>query len=86
MEMWWMFSSLARYPKEIFSGRWAEPLGNFFTYIVPILVVCNVPSNVMVRVLDPYMVVLIIVAAVVLLWLSRRFFQYALRSYRSASS
>ena len=53
MEMWWMFSSLARYPKEIFSGRWAEPLGNFFTYVVPILVVCNVPSNVMVRVLDP---------------------------------
>jgi len=86
MEMWWMFSSLARYPKEIFSGRWAEPLGNFFTYVVPILVVCNVPSNVMVRVLDPHMVVLTIVAAVVLLWLSRRFFQYALRSYRSASS
>ena len=86
MEMWWMFSSLARYPKEIFTGRWAEPLGNFFTYIVPILVVSNVPSNVMVRVLDRSMVVLTIVAAVVLLWLSRRFFQYALRSYRSASS
>ena len=86
MEMWWMFSSLARYPKEIYTGRWAEPLGNFFTYIVPILVVCNVPSNVMVRVLDPSMVVLTIVAAVALLWLSRRFFQYALRSYRSASS
>jgi ABC-2 type transport system permease protein len=86
MEMWWMFSSLARYPKEIFSGRWAEPLGNFFTYIVPILVVSNVPANVMVRVFDPFMVVLTIVAAVVLLWLSRRFFQYALRSYRSASS
>ena len=40
----------------------------------------------MVRVLDPLMVVLTIVAAVALLWLSRRFFQYALRSYRSASS
>jgi ABC-2 type transport system permease protein len=86
MEMWWMFSSLARYPKEIFTGRWAEPLGNFFTYIVPILVVSNVPSNVMVRALNPYMVALTIVAAVVLLWLSRLFFQYALRSYRSASS
>ena len=36
--------------------------------------------------LDPPMVGLIVVAAVVLLWLSRRFFQYALRSYRSASS
>ncbi len=57
MEMWWLFSSLARYPKEIFAGRWAEPLGNFFTYIVPILVVSNVPANVMVRVFDPWMVV-----------------------------
>ena len=27
MEMWWLFSSLARYPKEIFRGAWAEPLG-----------------------------------------------------------
>ena len=53
MEMWWLFSSLARYPKEIFAGRWAEPLGNFFTYFVPILVVVNVPANAMVRVLDP---------------------------------
>ncbi len=29
MEMWWLFSSLARYPKEIFVGGWAEPLGDF---------------------------------------------------------
>ena len=45
MEMWWLFSSLARYPKEIFAGRWAEPLGNFFTYIVPILVVVQRPGQ-----------------------------------------
>src|SRR5262245_51204460 len=86
MEMWWLFTSLARYPKEIFAGRWAEPLGNFFTYIVPILVVSNVPANVMVRALDPSMVALTLAAAVFLLWASRRFFQHALRSYRSASS
>ncbi len=86
MEMWWLFSSVARYPKEIFAGRWAEPLGHFFTYFVPILVVVNVPANAMVRVLDPPMVGLIMAAAVILLWLSRRFFQHALRSYRSASS
>ena len=49
MEMWWMFSSLARYPKEIYAGRFAKPLGDFFTYAVPILVVSNVPANVMVR-------------------------------------
>ncbi len=86
MEMWWMFSSLARYPKEIYTGRLAKPLGDLFTYAIPILVVSNVPSNVMVRVLDPFMVAFTIAAAVVLLWVSRRFFHYALRSYRSASS
>jgi ABC-2 type transport system permease protein len=86
MEMWWLFSSLARYPREIFSGRWAEPLGQFFTFFIPILLVSNVPANVMVRVLDPAMVALTVVAAVVLLGISRRFFHVALRSYRSASS
>jgi ABC-2 type transport system permease protein len=86
MEMWWLFSSLARYPREIFVGRWAEPLGSFFTYLVPVLVVVNVPANAMVRVFDPTMVGLTLVATVVLLWLSRRFFHHALRSYRSASS
>jgi ABC-2 type transport system permease protein len=86
MEMWWLFSSLARYPKEIFAGPWAAPLGNFFTYIVPILVVVNVPANAMVRALDRDMVALTVAATALVLWLSRRFFQYALRSYRSASS
>jgi ABC-2 type transport system permease protein len=86
MEMWWLFSSVARYPKEIFAGRWAEPLGAFFTYFVPILIVVNVPANAMVRVLEPGMVALAVIAAVILLWASRRFFQHALRSYRSASS
>ncbi len=86
MEMWWLFSSLARYPKEIFAGPWAEPLGIFFTYCVPILVVVNVPANAMVRVLDWPMVGLTVAATVLLLWLSRRFFHHALRSYRSASS
>jgi ABC-2 type transport system permease protein len=86
MEMWWLFSSVARYPREIFAGRLAEPLGVFFTYFMPILVVVNVPANAMVRVFDPAMVGFIVGATALLLWLSRRFFQHALRSYRSASS
>ncbi len=53
MEMWWLFSSLARYPKEIFAGPWAAPLGVFFTYFVPVLIVVNVPANAMVRALRP---------------------------------
>jgi ABC-type uncharacterized transport system permease subunit len=35
---------------------------------------------------DGYLLALMIVASGVLLWASRRFFRYALQSYRSASS
>ncbi len=86
MEMWWLFSSLARYPKEIFSGSSAEPLGFLFTFILPILLVANVPANAMVRSLNPPMVGFTLAATAVLLYLSRRFFRHALQSYRSASS
>ena len=38
MEMWWLFSTLMRYPREIFSTTsWALPLGWFFTFVVPVM-------------------------------------------------
>ena len=86
MEMWWLFSSLARYPKEIFSGTWAEPIGKFFTYVLPILLVANVPAQAMVKVLDWRTVIFMLIATVAVMWASRKFFHKALRSYRSASS
>jgi ABC-2 type transport system permease protein len=86
MEMWWLFNSLARYPREIFRGTWAEPLGWVFTFVLPFMLVANVPANTMVRVLDPPMIAFTLVVTAIMVWLSRRFFQHALRSYRSASS
>jgi ABC-2 type transport system permease protein len=86
MEMWWLFTSLARYPKEIFTGPWAAPMGRFFTFALPILLVVNIPASAMVRAIDPRMVGFTVLATVVLAWVSRRFFLKALRSYRSASS
>ncbi len=86
MEMWWLFASLARYPKQIFDGTNVAPLGFLFTFILPILLVANVPSNVMVRAFDWRMIGFTLFATVMSLWASRRFFQHALRSYRSASS
>jgi ABC-2 type transport system permease protein len=86
MEMWWLFTSLARYPREIFLGTWAEPIGVFFTFVLPILLVVNIPAAAMVRVLDVKMVGFTVAATALLVWLSRRFFLFALRSYRSASS
>ena len=86
MEMWWLFTSLARYPKEIFNNTWAAPIGRFFTFLLPILLVVNMPSTSMVKVLEPGMVGFTLVATVVLGFVRRWFFRRALRSYRSASS
>ncbi|HLN29494.1 MAG TPA: ABC-2 family transporter protein [Gemmataceae bacterium] len=86
-ELWWLFTSLMRYPREIFSGKWASPMGWFFSFVVPILLVVNVPARLMVKFLDdPALVVFTAAVALVLLFVSRKFFRYALRSYRSASS
>jgi ABC-2 type transport system permease protein len=85
-EMWWLFTTLMRYPKEIFAGPWAWPAGWFFFFVVPIMLVTNVPARVMVRTLDPWLACYAVGAALVVLWLSRRVFRAALQRYRSASS
>jgi ABC-2 type transport system permease protein len=85
-ELWWLFTSLMRYPREIFSGSWAAPLGLIFTYLIPVLLVINVPARTMVKVLEPEMMAFMMAVAVGLVWLSRRVFRRALMSYRSASS
>jgi ABC-2 type transport system permease protein len=86
-ELWWLFTSLMRYPKEIFGNTWAAPMGWFFTFVIPVLLVVNVPARVMVKALDePWIIAFTVAATVALLLGSRRFFRYALRLYRSASS
>jgi ABC-2 type transport system permease protein len=85
-ELWWLFTSLMRYPREIWKGPWAYPLGFFFTFIVPAMVVVSVPSSAMVKVFEPWLMAFTAAATVILLWTSRRFFRFALRRYRSASS
>jgi ABC-2 type transport system permease protein len=85
-ELWWLFTSLMRYPREVFAGTWFAPVSWFFTFIIPVLLVVNVPASLMVRVLDPWIVGFTGLATLVMLFISRRFFQYALRKYRSASS
>lgn len=85
-EMWWLFSTLMRYPREIFRGPWADPVGWFFYLGVPIMLVTNVPARTMVKVLEPWLVAYAVAATLLVLFLSRRFFRYALTRYRSASS
>ena len=87
MEMWWLFGTLMRYPREIFRGSWASPVGIVFSTVVPIMLVTNVPARIMVsKALDPWTVGYTLAATVVVVWVSRRFFRMALQRYRSASS
>ncbi|HKB38623.1 MAG TPA: ABC-2 family transporter protein [Gemmataceae bacterium] len=86
-ELWWLFTTLMRYPRDIYVGRLASPLGFFFSFIVPVLLVVYVPARTLLQAVDDWRFVgITFLATVVLLWLSRRFFRRALQSYRSASS
>jgi ABC-2 type transport system permease protein len=85
-EVWWLFTSFMRYPRQIFQGTLAAPLGRFFTYVIPVTVVTSVPAEVLVKGLAPEGVGLMAAATFLLLLLSRRVFRLALRHYRSASS
>jgi ABC-2 type transport system permease protein len=86
-EMWWLFTSLMRYPREIFRGIWwAAPIGAFFTFVVPVMLVVNVPAQTMVKLFEPQVAAYTVAVAAALLFISRKFFRLALRRYRSASS
>jgi ABC-2 type transport system permease protein len=87
LEMWWLFGTLMRYPREIFRGPFAAPVGWIFSFLVPIILVTNVPANVLAKhVLSWELAAFMVLATVLVLAASRWFFRSALRRYRSASS
>ena len=77
---------------EIYGGRWGTPLRRLFTFIIPLLVVVNVPARLLVRSLLPQspaewlLPLFTLLATAFSLAGSRMVFNLALRSYRSASS
>jgi ABC-2 type transport system permease protein len=91
-DFWFYITIFARYPMEIYTGRYGDPLRRVFTYFLPVLVVINVPARLLVRPLrleepgDWVLPVFTVVATVVCLGLSRWVFKRSLVSYRSASS
>ena len=88
-EFWFYITIFARYPRDIYRGSPAgELLRQVFSYVVPILLVVTVPAEFVVgKLLTPSWIAGVAVAsAIVGLAVSRRVFQLALRSYRSASS
>jgi ABC-2 type transport system permease protein len=88
-EFWFYITVFARYPRDIYAGSAAgNVLRLVFSYVVPILLVITVPAEVVVgKVLQPSWITGVsLLAAIASLFVSRRVFSLALKSYRSASS
>ena len=88
-DFWFYITNFSRYPMEIYEGPWGTPLRRLFTFIIPILVVINVPARILAKPLisdqAPLALFAILATGMSLLG-SRWVFNKALFSYRSASS
>jgi len=91
-DFWFYITTFGRYPMEIYRNSWGWALWGFFLFVIPILVVVNVPARLMARPLTPrepwewWLAAFGLFATATSVLISRRIFQGALRSYRSASS
>lgn len=88
-DFWFYITNFSRYPMEIYKGKWGTPLKDVFTFVIPILVVINVPARIMAKPLSGerwQLASFAVLATVLSLAGSRWVFQKALSSYRSASS
>ncbi len=91
-DFWFYITNFSRYPMEIYEVGWGLPLWIVFTYVVPILVIINVPARLLAQPLVPRqgweigLAIFTFVATIGSLLISRWIFQRALRSYASASS
>jgi len=91
-DFWFYITNFSRYPMEIYRGTFGTPLRWFFSFIIPVLVVVNVPARLLARPLYPEsaadwgLPVFTLFATLASLLVSRWVFNRALLSYRSASS
>jgi ABC-2 type transport system permease protein len=88
-DFWFYITNFSRYPMEIYQGPLGAPLRKTFTFVLPILLVVNIPARLLVRPLsqqDWPLAVYALFALAFCLTLSRWIFNHALLSYRSASS
>jgi ABC-2 type transport system permease protein len=91
-DFWFYITNFSRYPMEIYDGAWGRPLRWVCTFLIPVLVVVNVPAQIIARPVSPGgqsvwpLAAFALVATAGSLLASRLVFQAALRNYRSASS
>lgn len=91
-DFWFYITNFSRYPMEIYSTGWGLPLYFIFTFIIPVLVVVNVPARLLAQPLTPRewwewpLAGFAILASGAAFLFSRWVFKRSLLSYRSASS
>ena len=89
-EVWFYVTQFARYPADIYRVNMVGNMLRFtLMYLLPILLAINVPARYGAELTskgDFSLVGYLLVASAASLLLSRRFFRFALKSYRSASS
>lgn len=93
---WFYITNFSRYPMEIYQHRWGWILWGLFTFVIPVLVVVNVPARILAQPIgdpgDPRpswelpLALFALFATVMSVAFSRWVFNRALLSYRSASS
>ena len=52
-DFWFYITNFSRYPMEIYEGPIGTPLRQIFTFLIPILVVVNVPARILAQPLVP---------------------------------
>ena len=89
---WFYITNFSRYPMEMYNRGWGRPLYGLFTFVIPVLLVVNVPARLLAKPIDPrtqqewLLVGWAVLATVMSVVASRWVFNLALKSYRSASS
>lgn len=88
-DFWFYITNFSRYPMEIYAGPWGGPLQIVFTFLIPVLIVVNVPARMMAKPLAANswpLACFAILATVASVLASRWLFNRSLEAYRSASS
>jgi ABC-2 type transport system permease protein len=89
---WFYITNFSRYPMEMYNKGYGKPLYGLFTFVIPVLLVVNVPARLLAKPISPrtseewLLVGWCLVATLLSVRASRWVFKQALLSYRSASS